>query len=400
MLQDIPPREITVSELTAHIKAILESTFPSICVAGEISDVVRARSGHLYFTLKDDQAQIRGVMWRTAVARQRVEIHDGDSVLCFGDIDVYPPRGTYQLVAREIQPRGLGGLQAAFQRLQAKLNAEGLFAAERKRPLPRFPRRIAIVTSPSGAAVRDFLQAAAERWKGVEIVILPAIVQGEGAAASVVAAIQAAHRLRPRPEALVISRGGGSLEDLWCFNEEVVVRAVAASEIPTVSAVGHEIDITLCDLAADVRALTPTDGAKCGLPDAAQLTQSVADLRRRLDHRLRSLIEDRRTKLVSIETRSVFRKPHEIVTGRARALDELDARGKRAVRASLQLARSKVASCSASLSALSPLNVLSRGYSVTLNAAGQTISSPADVNHGDSIRTRLKDGEIESVVKK
>ena len=174
MLEDIEPRAVTVSELTGHIKAILEGTFPSICVSGEISDITRPRSGHIYFTLKDEHAQIRSVMWRSMVERSRIDFKEGDSVLCFGDVEVYPPRGTYQLDVRRVQLQGIGALQQAFQKLQAKLNSEGLFAAERKRPLPRFPRRIGVVTSPSGAAVQDFLQAAAGRWRGVEIVILPA----------------------------------------------------------------------------------------------------------------------------------------------------------------------------------------------------------------------------------
>ncbi len=399
MLIDNEPREISVSELTGHIKAILEGTFPSICVAGEISDLTRPRSGHLYFTLKDEHAQIRGVMWRSTVLRNQAEFQEGDSVLCFGDVEVYPPRGTYQLVVRKVQPQGLGALQAAFQKLQAKLNAEGLFAAERKQPLPRFPQRVGIVTSPSGAAVRDFLQAAAERWKGVEIIVIPALVQGEGSAASIVNAIKSAHRLRPKLDVLVVSRGGGSLEDLWCFNEESVVRAVAAAKIPTVSAVGHEIDVTLCDLAADLRALTPTDGAIQILPDAKRLGQTVFDLRRRIDGSMRMLIAGHRKGVESLGSRTVLRRPHEIVQSRYRRLDELDGRGRRAMRARLQMASAAIAKTAAALSALSPLNVLSRGYSVTLDADGNAITNAENVRDGDTIRTRLKDGEFESVVR-
>ena len=318
---------VSVSELTGHIKAILEGTFPSIWVAGEISDLMRPRSGHLYFTLKDDQAQIRGVIWRSTASRMREPIEEGQSVLCFGDVEVYGARGTYQLVVRKVQAQGLGSLQIAFQKLQAKLNAEGLFDASRKRSLPRFPRRIGLVTSPSGAAIRDFLEAAANRWKGIEIVVIPALVQGSGAVRSIVAAINAAQRFRPRFDILVISRGGGSLEDLWCFNEEAVVRAVAASKIPTVSAVGHEIDVTLCDLAADVRALTPTDGATRVLPDAALLDRSVLNLRQRLHRCAWMMLESRRDRLESLGSRTVLRKPHQMIHDRDRLLDEFDARG-------------------------------------------------------------------------
>ncbi len=394
------PHAVSVSELTGHIKAILEGTFPSIWVAGEISDLSRPRSGHLYFTLKDDNAQIRGVIWRGTATRMKHEIEEGQAVLCFGDVEVYGVRGTYQLVIRRIQPQGLGALQLAFQQLQAKLHAEGLFAAERKKALPRFPRRIGLLTSPNGAAVRDFLEAAANRWKGVEIIVIPALVQGPDAAQSIVSGIKSAHKIRPKLDVLVVSRGGGSLEDLWCFNEERVVRAVAASKIPTVSAVGHEIDVTLCDMAADVRALTPTDGATCVLPDARLLDRSVIDLSRRLQRSVRASIESRRARLDALSARSTLRKPHEIIHLRSRLLDELDARGRRAMFGKLKLCRAGLATSAASLSALSPLNVLTRGYSVTLDANGRAIDNADSVNVGDTIRTKLNQGEIESVVSK
>lgn len=389
---------VTVSELTGHIKAILEGTFPSIWVAGEISDLVRPRSGHVYFTLKDEQSQIRGVIWRSAAARLQETIEEGQSVLCLGDVEVYAPRGTYQLVVRKLQTQGLGALQVAFQKLQAKLHAEGVFDAARKRPLPRFPRRIGVVTSPSGAAIQDFLKAAAHRWKGIDIVIIPALVQGTGAARSIADAVKMAHRYRPTLDALVLARGGGSLEDLWCFNEETVVRAVAASKIPTISAVGHEIDITLCDLAADVRALTPTDAATKVLPDAALLQRSVVNLQQRLSRQARLMIETRRARLEAVGSRTVLRRPHELVLDRARLLDELDARARRAMFSSVALGRAKMATAAASLSALSPLNVLTRGYSVTLDSSGKAITRAGDVQIGDPIRTRLHQGEMQSVV--
>lgn len=399
-LQTDQPHSVSVSELTGHIKAILEGTFPSIWVAGEISDLSRPRSGHLYFTLKDDHAQIRGVIWRSTAARMKQPIEEGQAVLCFGDVEVYGARGTYQLVVRRVQTQGVGSLQLAFQQLQAKLHAEGLFAAERKKLLPRFPNRIGLVTSPNGAAVRDFLEAAANRWMGVEIIVIPALVQGRGATESILSAIEAAHRVVPKLDVLVVSRGGGSLEDLWCFNEESVVRAVAKSTIPTVSAVGHEIDITLCDLAADARALTPTDGATRVIPDANLLTRSVADLNRRLQRTINASIESRRTRLNAIASRSALRKPHELVHERSRLLDELDARGRRAMFAKLKLGRASLATAAAALSALSPLDVLTRGYSVTMNDENEAINNAANVNVGDTIRTRLNQGEIESVVSK
>ncbi|TWU59899.1 Exodeoxyribonuclease 7 large subunit [Rubripirellula tenax] len=390
---------VSVSELTHHIKAILEGTFPSIWVAGEISDLSRPRSGHLYFTLKDETSHIRGVIWRGTASRLDVDLADGQSVFCFGDVEVYAARGTYQLVIRQVQLQGLGALQKRFLDLQAKLDAEGIFAAQRKRMLPRCPRRIGVITSQSGAAIRDFLQAASSRFRGVEIVVIPAVVQGPTAAASIVAAIKQAHRYAPALDALILTRGGGSLEDLWCFNEEPVVRAVAASRIPTVSAVGHEIDVTLCDMAADVRALTPTDAATRVLPDAKMFDRSVTELSRRLDRSMRQSIDSRRLRLNQIASRTGFRKPHEIVHLRSRYLDELDARARRAMFTKLRLDAAKLATQAASLSALSPLSVLTRGYSVTLDAVGNAIESTDVVNVGDTIRTRVHRGEIESVVK-
>lgn len=391
---------VSVSELTGHIKAILEGTFPSIWVEGEISDLSRPRSGHLYFTLKDDHSQIRGVIWRSTAARMKTELKEGQSVLCFGDVEVYGARGTYSLVVRKVQPRGLGALQQAFLELQAKLNAEGLFAAECKRPLPRYPRRIAIVTSPSGAAVRDFLEAAARRWRGVDIVVIPALVQGPGAAASIVAGIRAAHRYQPAVDVLVVTRGGGSLEDLWSFNEEPVVRAVAASEIPIVSAVGHEVDVSLCDLAADIRALTPTDGATRVLPDADLIDQSVIELRQRLERSIRNAIDRRRDQIESLESRSMLRRPHEMVRMRSRLLDELDARARKLMFAHIKLDQARLGKAAATLSALSPLNVLTRGYSVTFDPSGNAIQQADKVAVGDRIRTRVQHGEIESIVDK
>ena len=397
-MSDAETHSVSVSELTGHIKAILEGTFPSIWVAGEVSDVVRPRSGHVYFTLKDAQSQIRGVMWRTAASRLQEPLKDGQSVLCFGDVEVYAPRGTYQLVVRKVQMQGVGGLQAAFQKLQAKLNDEGLFDAARKRPLPTFPRRIGVITSSSGAAIQDFLKAASHRWRGTEIVVIPSLVQGNEAVSKLVNAIAAAHRYRPQLDALVLARGGGSLEDLWCFNEEAVVRAVAASKIPTVSAIGHEIDVTLCDLAADVRALTPTDGATKVLPDSDSLIRSVQNLGQRLRRNASYMLTSRRERLQTLGSRTILKRPHEMVLNRTRQLDDLDARARRAMFGKIKLGRAHLASSAASLSALSPLQVLTRGYSVTLTEEGQAITNASDVKNGQRIQTRLNQGSVWSII--
>lgn len=389
---------LSVSELTGHIKAVLEETFPPVWVAAEIGDLSRPRSGHIYLTLKDDDAQIRGIIWRSTASRLKFELRDGQAVLCYGQLEVYAARGTYQLVIRKIEPQGIGALQLAFQQLRGKLDGEGLFAAERKRTLPAFPRRLAVVTSPSGAAIRDFLRAASERWQGVEITVVPAVVQGAGGVASIVSAIAAAQRLDPRPDVLLLTRGGGSLEDLWCFNEEAVVRAVARSEIPTVSAVGHEVDITLCDLVADIRALTPTDGACKILPERTSVERSVRQSSQRLNRAMRLAIESRRARLEAICQRTVIRKPHELIQLRTRRLDEWDARARRAMFGQLQACRGRLATAAAALSALSPLDVLARGYSVTLDENGQAIGDVDQIDTGQRLTTRLARGWFESTV--
>ncbi|MGC3971230.1 MAG: exodeoxyribonuclease VII large subunit [Pirellulales bacterium] len=244
---------LSVEQLTLRLKGLLEESFPAVWVTGEISNFSRPSSGHCYFTLKDDAAQIRAVMWRGTASRLKFDLHDGLEVVCFGAIDVYAQRGSYQLVVSKVEPKGIGALELALRKLKEKLAAEGLFDRARKRPLPKFPRRIAFVTSPTGAAVRDFLEVLRRRWRGADVLIVPTRVQGDGAAQEIAAAIKRVNSYDLGIDVLVVGRGGGSLEDLWCFNEEPVVRAVAGSQIPTISAVGHEIDVTLCDLAADVR---------------------------------------------------------------------------------------------------------------------------------------------------
>ena len=242
----------------------MEVSFGSVWVAGEISNLARPQSGHCYLTLKDDQAQIRCALWRNAAARVRFDLHDGLEVVCRGRIDVYAPRGTYQLIIESIEPKGMGALELALRQLREKLAREGLFDPRRKRPLPPFVRRIAVVTSPTGAAIHDFLQVLGRRWRGADVIVVPTRVQGDGAAAEIAAAIAMANRLPLAIDCLVVTRGGGSLEDLWAFNEEAVVRAIHASRIPVISAIGHEIDVTLADLVADVPRPDAQRGGRTG----------------------------------------------------------------------------------------------------------------------------------------
>jgi exodeoxyribonuclease VII large subunit len=390
---------LSVSQLTAQIKGAVEESFSSVWVAGEISNFSQPQSGHAYFTLKDNGAQLRAVMWKTTAARLKLRLHDGLEVVCHGRLDVYPPRGSYQLVIDQLQPKGMGALELALRQLREKLEREGLFDRARKRPLPRFPRRIGVVTSPTSAAVRDFLQVMARRWSGVETLIFPARVQGECAAEEIVAAIGLANRVRPALDVLVLARGGGSLEDLWCFNEEPVVRAIAASGVPTVSAIGHEIDVTLADLAADVRALTPSEAAERVVPAAEDLVDLLHGLNTRLRMALGGRLAQVRQRLEGLATRPALSRPLDDVRMRARRIDELSLRLHGAARTLVRERQAALAGVTGKLEALSPLGVLGRGYSLTYAADDQRlVTAAAQLKIGQQMVTRLAKGRVESRV--
>jgi exodeoxyribonuclease VII large subunit len=389
---------LSVGQLTARIKELLESGFPSVWVAGEISNYSRPQSGHSYFTLKDDQAQIRAVMWRGTATKLKFEVADGMDVFCHGHLDVYAPRGSYQLVVDQVQPKGMGALELALRKLREKLAAEGLFDPSRKRPLPAFPRRLAFVTSPTGAAVRDFLEVLRRRWRGVDVWVIPARVQGEGAAQEVVAGIQLANRVSPPPDVLIVGRGGGSLEDLWTFNEEVVVRAIAASRIPTISAVGHEIDVTLSDLAADVRALTPSEAAERVVPSADEIAKRMRGYHERLHAAVRRRLIVVGTKLAALREHRAFRRPFEVIHDRSRRLDELSFRAGAAARAFLRDRQAKVNTLGGKLDSLSPLAVLRRGYSVTTDESGRVLRDASQLRIGQAVVTRFSKGTATSKV--
>ena len=390
---------LSVSQLTAELKDVVESYFSSVWVSGEISNFSRPQSGHCYLTLKDDQAQMRAVLWRTVASRVRFDLHDGLEVICQGYLDLYAPRGSYQLVIQQIQPKGMGALELALRKLRERLAAEGLFDPARKRMLPRFPRRIAFVTSPTGAAIRDFLEVLRRRFPAVDVLIVPVRVQGDGAAREIADAIGLVNRLTQPIDVLVVGRGGGSLEDLWAFNEEPVVRAIYASRIPVVSAVGHEIDVTLADLVADVRALTPSEAAERVVPAIDEVRALLARCQQRLAGNIRSRAAGSRAQLDSFAACRVFRRPLERIERLARCLDELDARGMRALRHRLHRARSLLEGRWAQLESLSPLAVLRRGYSLTRRADdGQLIGSAAEVAVGQRLVTRFAQGEVTSRV--
>jgi exodeoxyribonuclease VII large subunit len=392
-------RVLSVSELTGEIKGTLEGRFPAVWVSGEISNFSRPQSGHCYLTLKDEQAQIRAVIWRLAAGQVRFDLHDGLEVICQGYLDVYAPRGSYQLVIQQIEPKGVGALELALRKLRARLAAEGLFEPDRKRALPPFPRRIALVTSPTGAAIRDFLEVLRRRWHGIHVLVVPVRVQGEGAAAEIAAGIELVNRLAHPVDVLVVGRGGGSLEDLWSFNEEIVVRAIYASRVPVVSAVGHEIDVTLSDLVADVRALTPSEAAERVVPAADVVIALLARQQQRLAHALRTRAAMAAAQLDALAGARPFRRPLDRVQLLARRLDELDARGGRAIARRVEMATSELRAKAGRLESLSPLAVLARGYSLTTRLDdGRVVRSAQDIAVGQHLRTRLATAEIISHV--
>jgi exodeoxyribonuclease VII large subunit len=349
-------------------------------------------------TLKDDAAQIRAVIWRSTAARLKFEVHDGLEVVAAGPIEIYEARGSYQLIVEQLLPQGLGALELAFRQLCEKLSAQGLFAAERKRKLPRFPRRIALVTSPTGAAVRDMLQVITRRWPAADIVIVPVAVQGEGAAEQIARALRGVHRL-PGVEVAIAGRGGGSPEDLWAFNEEVVARAIYDCRIPVVSAVGHEIDVTIADLVADVRALTPSEAGERVVPHRDEVRAELVRLEKHLVQALRSQAATARARLEALASRRVLTRPIERLHELARYIDELEVRGRRAIANRLSLARQQLIAAGGRLEALSPLKVLERGYSVTrLLSSGTVVRSSGQARPGDLLETRLHSGRLTSRV--
>ncbi|MGD2175670.1 MAG: exodeoxyribonuclease VII large subunit [Candidatus Brocadiaceae bacterium] len=391
-------RALTVSEITARIKEKLETSFPDVYVVGELSRVTRASSGHVYLTLKDENAVLQGVIWRGVASGLRFELEEGLEVVAHGGIDVYPPRGSYQLIISWVQPRGVGALQLAFRQLLEKLEAEGLFRPEIKQPLPPFPRRIGVVTSPTGAAVRDIVNVVSRRFPPVELYLYPSRVQGKEAAAEIAAAIERLNQKRPDLDLIIVGRGGGSLEDLWAFNEEVVARAIYRSRIPIVSAVGHEIDFCISDFAADVRAATPTEAGEIVVPDRAELLSRLDSVRRRLAMALQNMVATARRRLESLISRPALQRPESALLEKAQRTDDLLERMRAAMSHRLELLREEVTGASRRLEALSPAAVLERGYSLTFGPDGGILRSVERVQPDDRISTRLHRGRILSQV--
>jgi exodeoxyribonuclease VII large subunit len=395
---------LTVSALTAQIRALIEGRFPAVWVSGEISNLTRASSGHMYFTLKDARAQLRAAMFRGFNLRLKFDPRDGMEVLARGRVSVYEPRGDYQLQVEELQPKGVGAAELALRQLKEKLLAKGYFDPRRKRPLPRFPRRVALIASPTGAAVRDMIELLAQRWPLAEVIVRPSRVQGDGAAEEVAGAVRLLNELhrdrRLRLDAIVIGRGGGSTEDLWAFNEEPVADAIFRSVVPVVSAVGHEIDVTVADLVADHRAETPSAAVVALTPHRRELHDGLIEVRNRMREAVEQRLANSKRTLDQLASRPVLRRPLQRVRDLEQRLDDTANRLLRAAKVRLAVASEKVAAAAAQLETLSPLNVLRRGYSLTRTADGRLVRSTADVQAGDELVTRVAAGEIVSRVER
>ncbi|WP_237729320.1 exodeoxyribonuclease VII large subunit [Schlesneria paludicola] len=389
---------LSVSQVTFLLKEVMESAFPFVWVSGEISNCKQASSGHIYFTLKDEGAQLSAIMWRSAAQRLKFKLKDGLKVLAAGPIQLYETRGQYQLIAEQLEPQGVGALELAFRQLQQKLDAEGLFDPARKRPWPVFPRRIALITSPSSAAVRDMLQVITRRWPRANVVIVPVPVQGAEAAPQIADALRRVH-LIPEVDVVICGRGGGSLEDLWAFNEEVVARAIFECQIPVISAVGHEIDLTIADLVADKRALTPSEAAELVVPLEAEVRKLLEQFRHRLTSTLQYRTQHAKFQVERIAQRPCLARPLDRIRELETQIDELDERMKELLQRRFESARHQLGAVAATLNALSPLAVLDRGYSLTKRLDdGSLIRDASQLKVGDKISTLFANASVVSEI--
>jgi exodeoxyribonuclease VII large subunit len=393
---------LSVSDLTARLREVIEGSFPSLWVAGEVSNFTRAASGHWYFTLKDSRCQIRAAMFRAFNLRMKFDPRDGLQILARGRLTVYDPRGEYQFIVEEIQPKGVGAAEMALRQLKEKLLTRGYFDPKRKRRLPRFPKRVGLVASASGAAIRDLIELFAQRWPRTELILRPSRVQGDGAGTEIAAAIRLLNHVHINGvlalDAIVLGRGGGSVEDLWAFNEEIVAEAIYRSHVPVVSAVGHEVDVTIADLVADHRAETPSAAVVALVPHRLELQENLQELESRLRDAINHRLRLGRQRLEQLTSRPVFRRPLHRLLQLEQQLIEREERLRRAMNQRLIQAYERIKSSASRLETLSPLNVLTRGYSLTLTNDGQLVRDATDVEPGDEIVTRLAHGEIRSTV--
>lgn len=386
-----------VSELTKLIRQTLEGQFGSIWLEGELSNVRRPSSGHYYLTIKDESSQIGGVLFRGSQRGMTFEPQDGAMVRIYGEISVYEPHGTYQVIIRKMEEAGKGALQEQFEKLKEKLLKEGLFDEDRKKPMPLLPRHVGIVTSKTGAAVQDILNVISRRFPNLHIVLAPVRVQGEGAAGEIADAIDMLNE-RGGLDVMIVGRGGGSIEDLWCFNEEIVARAIARSRIPVISAVGHEIDYTISDFTADLRAPTPSSAAELVVGCKEAFEEGLEGYRVALTRMLRERILEMHNRLLSVSGSYVFSEPRNMVRQYLQRIDTVWLRMKHAVDSAAQEQAQYLRGMEDRLRALSPLEVLGRGYSITMDEQGRTVKDAGRLKQGQTVVTRVEKGSFESKV--
>jgi exodeoxyribonuclease VII large subunit len=394
-------RILTVGQLTQYLKELLtaDPQLSRLRVSGEISNFKRHTSGHLYFTLKDASASLRCVMFRSQSTRLNFRPADGLQVVAAGRLSVYERDGQYQLYVESLVPEGVGSLYAAFAELKKKLEAEGFFAEQHKKKLPRFPRRLGLVTSLTGAVVRDFLTTVRRRYPQAEVLIVPVLVQGPEAPGQIVAAIQLLNRT-PGIDAIVLARGGGAIEELWAFNEESVARAIHASDIPVVSAVGHETDFTIADFAADVRAATPTAAAELAVPDQREIQAFLLSARQRMAAALQRNLEQDRRYLERLASAAALARPLDRLEQQKQSLDNVQTRLESRIYFLLQKFRASLDAINAQLAALNPNQVLERGYALCLDRTGQVVRDAAVLAPGECLEILLQRGRVEAVVEK
>ncbi len=390
---------LTVSQVNFFIKSLIEGDgrLQSVLISGEISNFTdHYRSGHLYFSLKDDKSVLKAVMFASAARRLKFHPCDGMKVLIRGRISVYEPSGQYQLYAEDMQPEGVGALSLAFEQLKERLAEEGLFLQEHKRPIPAYPERIGVITSPTGAAVRDILQITARRWPLAKIVLAPVLVQGEQAPGQIVEALREMDRQKAC-DVIILGRGGGSLEDLWAFNDEAVARAVFACSIPVVSAVGHETDFTICDFVADLRAPTPSAAAELCTPDWREQLSQVTTYQRYFREEGPKLIEYLRQSLDLLVQDSPLASPQEFLLKRREKVNDLAVGLENGLQRRLEREQKRLAVLSGTLDALSPLKVLSRGYAVVMGEQG-VVRKASEVDPGQRVTIRLAEGSLSAQI--
>ncbi len=390
---------ISVSALNGYIKTLMETddVLSNVAVSGEISNFKRNISGHLYFSLKDDNAAVSVVMFKSAAARLSFMPSDGMKVTVYGRVSLYEKSGQYQIYVQTMLADGIGELAIAYEKLKRKLEAEGLFAAEKKNPLPRMPKRVGIITSPTGAAIRDMLNVSGRRYPLADILLFPAAVQGVEAPPGLTMGIEYFNAMRC-VDVIIIGRGGGSIEDLWAFNDEGLVRAVAASEIPIISAVGHETDFTLCDFAADRRAPTPSAAAELALPDINAITNYLSTAERRVEQSLDTRMERHREALARLEKILSLNSPSARLDSSKMELAHIGTRLENAAAMKLSAKKAELTGLSAKLSGMNPLSVLSRGYGMLEGEENRVISSVKQVKEGQKVRIRMSDGSVGATV--